>query len=455
MAEALQKTVANANQIQVLTQPGGMFTTVTGVDRSILSAQVVPHGMAAMLPAYPSNVDDPRYGYWTGYGDIEGSNPDYVCDDAPYINLMKSGYLTSTYGFLQAGTPTIEPTALALQARTANTDLQLLGTVLNAENNFLKPPSTTAPNGNILSNAVAAQMVGVGIQFERKLLRMLWAGNPANNSAHGGYKEFRGLDLLIKTGHVDADTSTAIPAIDSTIINFNDYVQPGDNPTKDIVYEISHTAFMLEMLAQEMGMDPVTWVLAMPRELFFELTAIWACSYLTSGCASYPDALTVNSQANEIVRMRWEMYNGQYLILNGKQWPVVLDDAIVKTAGTGTPPSTHMSTQIYFLPLYVMGRFPALYWQYVNYQSVMADVASIGMPAGTPSFWTDSGRFVWAYDGVYTCFKLKAMTAPRLILRTPHFAAKIQNVWYKSSTTMRSGFPDEDTYVGGGVSTRS
>src|SRR3972149_517370 len=46
-------------------------------------------------------------------------------------------------------------------------------------------------------------MLEVGIAFQRKLLRQVYTGNPANNNVGGGYREFPGLDILIGTDKVD------------------------------------------------------------------------------------------------------------------------------------------------------------------------------------------------------------------------------------------------------------
>ena len=58
---------------------------------------------------------------------------------------------------------------------------------------------------------VHAEMVGVGVQMERKLATMLWQGSTANNTSGGGYKEFPGLDDQIATGQIDAETGTTMP----------------------------------------------------------------------------------------------------------------------------------------------------------------------------------------------------------------------------------------------------
>jgi hypothetical protein len=118
-------------------------------------------------------------------------------------------------------------------------------------------------------------------------------------------------------------------------------------------------------------------------------------------CATASPAGTssvVNVDAEAQVKLRDDMRGnmddrtGQYLMIDGQQVPVVLDDAITETeVGSGV-----FSSSIYFVPLTVLGGTPVTYLEYLNYDSPAGamEAAQTFAPQGT--FYTsDSGRFFW------------------------------------------------------------
>lgn len=446
--EPLRKAASSYHTGVLLQQPTGMFT-MANMERAVISTQVVPEGIGAYIPAFPNNTDDPRYGIWTGYGATTGTEPDYPCDTAP-TSLMKSGALTSVFGRLQRATNTIEAGTIALTARNSTSDLMLIGAAYNGEHNLLNEEILKDPN-QLLNYVVSAEMAGVGVQMERLLSTLVWQGNPSNNSAHGGYKEFNGLDLLIKTGHVDADTSTAMAAADSLIVSWADDV---DAQQADIVKKLSNMMFYLENLAKKTRLNPVQFAICMPAALFFELSAIWACRYMTDGC--YVDGQTIVSVSNDTAaKLRWDMYENSYLMIGGRKYPVVVDDGMVETEGDGDPvPEGKWIGDIAILPLVVAQRIPSLHFEFVNYKELSPMLSAIGQATRQLSFWSDGGRVLWSMDGAKTCFQLQANMQPRLVLRTPHLAAKLEDVYYQPDIDMRSPFPSDSRYAAGGVQTR-
>jgi len=452
--EMLIKAAANNHTAAKITQPGGMFA-VSGMETDVISTQVTPRGIGAFLPVYTSYVADPYYGIFTGYGAETGSRPDYPCSDGP-SGTMKAGVLSAVFGRVQHDTKTIEIDAVLDQSRGVNTNLRLLGDVFG-QGVFGGKPANNMNSQQILNLVVMAEMVGVGVQFERDLARLTWQGDPANNTTNGGHKEFRGLDLLIKTGHVDAESSTAIPAVDSLIVDFD--FEPVDSTVTDIVQEMLYTEAYLFHLADRTGMAPVTWKIAMRPELWYELSAVWPCRYNTYGCSDFAGTqgsmITFND--GSVTRMRDTMRETMRLPLNGRMYEVVTDDGIffdTNTTDAVNVPSGSNASSIYFLPTIIRQNYPSMYWEHKSYTAVPEQIAPLGGGIRNTEFWTDNGRFLWAYDSNGFCFKLKAKTEPRLLLRTPHLAAKIQNVLYTPHRALRSPFPDEASYKQGGVSTR-
>lgn len=441
------KAPANTHNGTLLTQLGGMFT-IAGMDRALISTHIAPMGLGASLPVLSSNLDDPRFGLITGFGPTSGSEPVYPCDDAP-IGYMKSGTLTAQFGRVMGQTATIEIDKILHQARTASTGLQLINEQLGA-GSILPANDLNA----VLNNVVRAEMVGVGVQLERKLAKMLWQGTPSANTAHGGYKEFPGLDAQIATGQKDAESNTLLPSVDSMIFNFNASV---DSTTQDIVEHISAMEFHLRNKADRSGLSPVQWVIVMRPELFFELTAIWACRYMTDRCGDLSGNQVVTLNDDTAVRMRDEMRNGNFLLVNGRRIPVITDDGIYEansTNATGLARGEFKSS-IYFVPLRIRGNFAATYWEHVDYRNIGAQLSVLGEGASKAPFWSEGGRMLWVYRENGFCFDLQVKMEPRIILRTPQLAGKIQNVKYAPFLHMQSPFPESPYFLNGGVSTRS
>lgn len=444
------KAPGDQHNAMLLTQPGGMFA-VTGLNTDIISTHVSPRGLGAMIPAFGSDVDDPRFGFLTGFSDDIGAEADFPCDDAP-TGTMKAATLTAAFGRLMRQTNTIEVDKLLHRKRGVNTNLRLLNSMLTGNVGLDMGGMTDA---DIMNLVVKAEMVSVGVRLERKLSRIFWAGTPSNATANGGYKEFPGLDSQIATGQVDAESNTAVPSADSMIYNYG-YTEV-DGSGKDIVEYISMMEFQLRDIAERTNMTPVTWALVMRPELWFELSAIWPCRYLTHRCAA-PSAtgLSINVTGSEQIAMRDSMRSGKYIDINGNRYAVVLDDGIFEhtNVNNASVPAGNWASSIYFVPLRVRGNFPVLYWEHIDYNQLGRQLAPLGAGQRNTPFWTDNGRYLWVYRENGYCFDLQVKAEPRVILRTPHLAGKIQNVRYSPMEHLRSPFPDSPYWQNGGVSFR-
>lgn len=448
--KSLHTKVGPANQQTgpLLTQPGGMFA-ITGLDTDVISLHVSPRGLGAALPAIPASLDDPRYAFLTGFSDDIGAEADYPCDDAP-TGYMKAGTLTAQFGRIMKQTNTMEIDKLLHTQRGVNTDLRLMNNVLNGDTGL---SLDNMDQGDLLNLVVKMEMVDVGVRFERSLGRMLWDGTITANTAHGGYKEFPGLDSQIATGQKDAENGMLIPSADSLIYNFGNLMV--DSSVHDIVEYLSMMEFYLRDLADRTNMGPVTYALVMRPELWFELSALWPCRYLSYRCAvGGNNPIVINDESN--VTMRDAMRNGKYIDINGNRYSVILDDGLpeLSNANVGTIPVGSYSSSIYFVPIKARGNFPVLYWEYLDYRRVAAQIAPMGQGTRNVSFWTDNGKYLWVYRDKGYCFDLQAKIEPRVVLRTPHLAGKIQNIRYTPLTHLRSAYPDSPYWQNGGASLR-
>lgn len=445
-----KKDVAVGHTGTLLHGPGGLFN-VSGLESDIISLHVRPRGLGQLLPAFPSNSTHPWFGFLTGFSDDVGNEPVNICDDAP-SGYIKGGTLTARFGRVQRGTNTINMGETLFQLNSGETlDFQLIGGPFTGENpnGLFSPPATGGNPSDVLNSVTMAEMIGVGVRFERKIGRLTWSGDGsgANDTAGGGYKEFAGLDNLIATGYVDAEQNIAMPGADSVIRNFGYQ----DVTTANLVTELERIENYLFNLDEDTGVGPVTRVVAMRPMLWDVITRVWPVQYNTQlALAILSGQMQYNLDAASLMNMREAMRASMTLTLNGRSYPVVTDTGIVELdnqdgVGLGLD---EFASSIYFVPLRLGNGFPTTYWQYLDFTPVTA----VPPPANMLTWWTDGGKWMWSYKSEYSCFKMKAELDPRLVLRTPHLAAKLQNVKYTNSLPFRDPDPTSGYWVDGGVS---
>ena len=448
LMDLLTKAPAAYQTAQPLHGSTGTFS-VSGLERDIVSAHVRPYGLANELPLFPSVDESPQYGALTGVSDDIGGEPANPCSDAP-TGYVKGATLTAQFGYLSRQTDTIDIHQTAARINRGDfTDLMLHGFRLGMEVNAGMYPRGLNPS-QAVNLVTMSQMVGVGERLYRKLVPQTWQGSPANNNAGGGYKEFPGLDNQIKTGQVDAVSNTAVPALDSYVKSFAYQLVS----VASLVSEISMMHYYLTTLAEDTGMGPVNWVLCMRPQLFFELTAVWPLTYNTDKVS----ALTGNSRlmvdGTDMTRQRDDMRNNKYLIVNGERVDVVLDVGIYEQNSTNDANlgGAEYASSIYMVPLTVNGNMPVAYREYFDYRAAQL---SVNLLRSKEDFWTDNGVFSWALEQIKWCINLTARTQQRVVLRTPQFAGRLDNVKYIPLEHLREFDPDSPYHKNGGVSLRA
>lgn len=431
--------------------PGGLFGTA-GLERDIISTRVLPKGLGSMLPTKGVTVTNPLFPYITGFLDVSGDVADGVCDDPQTAGPIKNCYQTAQFGRYSFMTREMELNAIGLQTNRGEfLDLRILNDPLLAGTNNILTPNV--PGNPSLTREVLVRFMEVGVAFQNQLMRQVYIGNPASNSAGGGYKEFPGLDILIGVNKVDALTGVACPSLRSDIKDFN-YQNVNVNSGQTIMNVFSYLLRTVRWIANRTNMDPVRWVVAMRPTLFWEIADVWACAYQTYRCAS-GDTQAVYD-ASDTIRMRDDMRRNSYLLLDGERIEVIQDDGILEedTGDNANIPNTCFASDIYLIPVTVRGGLASTYWEYVNYsETAMQGVADGGLQG---DFWTDGGRFLWhKKPPVNWCVQWLSKIEPRIILHTPHLAGRITNVLYCPLQHTRDAHPDDAYFVDGGVTSRS
>ena len=438
-----KKAAVGAMMAQRLHGIGGLFSG-SGLDQVVFHTYVRPQSILNDLPLLPSVIEDPRFAALTGFTAPDGSQPSHACQDAP-SGFAKSCTLTAMFGLKRFDTQEIEMDQVMRRANRGDFgDLRLINQILGplAEEAF--PGGVT--RDNVLNVVTLMEMMRASAYMEMGLHTDAWQGTVAAGS-------FPGLASQIATGQVDAATNTACPSLDSDVKDFacNDVC----GSAMDIVDYLSSLLYYLDNLAMDTGMAPVTHKLYMRPQLWHELTNCWPCRYNTFSC-TVRDTANIDAvpsiDATDMTAQRDQIRRSLQLPINGKMYDVGLDTGIyehtVTTNGCLNP--GEYSSNIYVVPLTVIGNWPVTYREYVDYKQAAPDEALLrGM---NQWFHTDDGAYSWSYNALRWCYIMSLKTEQRVVLRTPHLAGTLQNIKYSPLQHVREPDYDSPYHVDGGIS---
>lgn len=424
------------------------FLSYPGVDPAVFSTHVnaLP-GLISLLPLRRSVFSNPLYEIFTGVqADPSASEPTTTCDEPREGGLSKAGIISAPFGRYSRRTREVSLERMGLfNDRGDPGDLRLVGSI--GASGWNAPGEGVNPIANEMAQAVFQR----NVSLHRMLARQVWQGDPSNGNGDG-YMEFAGLDALINTGYVDAINNTSLPSVDS-LVEDAAYARV-DTEGELIVDILSYQARYLRILADRTGVSPVRWVLAMREELFWEITAVWPCAYLKGGCTIQDaNGTTLNIDARDQVEFRDQMRQGRFLVIDGIRYDVIFDDGIAEDSNTtnGSVTSGCFASDIYFVPLTVMGATPVTYLEAFDWgnESISAALAT-GMFGDTRVV----GPWMEHIRKKGPCFTVEAIIKPRIILRTPYLAGRIQNVMYCPRLHSRQAFPNDPYWTNGGNTSR-
>lgn len=436
--------------------PGGLFG-VRGLSRDVISTHTqITGSLGELIPIVPSTDVVPLFPYITGFLRSDQQEKNAVCDNPAQAANFKTCIMTSVFGRKEFKTRQAEINRIG---KTINRgefmDLTLLNGPLVQQMGGLMQGffGLRGEAGILAGREMLMRLIEVGVAYQRWLCPQVFTGNPANSSAGGGYKEFMGLQLLIGRNKVDAQTGQACPSLYSDVKNFN-FKNVTSNVDPNITRVLTTMIRILTRKAIQQGLAPVQLAFVMREPLFYEITRSWPCQYNTDGC-SVGQSNTQEVNMNDNVRFRDDMRNGQYLLVDGRRIPVIIDDCIGEdnNADNNNIPIGGFSSDIYIVPLTARGgTIRTLYWEYYDYRNDSLPAAADAR--ASQFFWTDNGAFLWGLKAPDNwCVEVISKIEPRLILRTPQLAGRLQNVVYIPLQHTDDPLPSQDYFVNGGVST--
>lgn len=440
---------------------GGLFG-VRGLERDVISTHTnITGSLGEQMPIQASQDTNPLFPYITGFLRSDQQEKNAVCDDPEDAGNFKTCIQTTVFGRKEFKTRQVEINRIGQRINRGEfMDLSVVNSPLVSPMAGLMRDFFGLRDQSALlaGREMVARFIEVGVAYQRWLCPTVFTGNPANNSAGGGYKEFPGLQLLVGRNKVDALTGAACPSLYSDVKNFG-FRQVSSTTDPDIVRTLTTMYRILQRKAVQQNMGPVDIRIVMREPLFYELTRVWPCQYNTDGCAMPATTtggatINLNQDAAEQVRFRDEMRNGMFLLIDGRRIPVIVDDCIMEqnNADNGAIPIGGFASDIYMIPFSIRGgTYRTFYWEYFDYRAATLPDATMAKAAPT-FFWSDSGVFLWGLKAPDNwCLEVISKIEPRMILRTPQLAGRLQNVVYVPLQHTDDPLPSQDYWTDGGV----
>lgn len=449
----------------------GLFNT-PGVDPQVFSAMLLPAASVAEALPLINDADDVPDGagqfgglqqeFFTsitgvtqGDGEDIAKQPTAACADGARSGLLKACTLISTYGrYRHSPNAPIDLFRAGQRESRADPLTQRLMNMPADMGGFGTPGPAGVSLSNTLANELSKRFFELYTTMRRFIARRTWVGTPANNN--GEFRDITGMDLHINSGNkVDAYTGQVCAALDSDIKDFGFDLVNGDG--RDIVRYLEMMYDYLNWNSMRMGFGRWMGFLAMTPQAFEEIikvVPVRAYQELLAEAGRFTNA-QVNIDARTELAFRDQMKNEMFLPLRGQRVPVKWDEGIAEDDVTtnGNLIAGQYACDIYFVPTTVLGgAVPVTYWKGFDHTNRNAQTI-INQMGITSTFTTDGGLFRWYVNFKNGCVDMTVDWSPRLIMRTPQLAGRIQNVAYEPLQHFRSPFPDSDYNLNGGRAT--
>ena len=457
--EVLKASTATGSTMNTVHGTGSFLGSVAvGIEPDVISAKMHWMGLGDVIPTEPTRNREVLLPFITGVEPTSSTEPTTEC--ANCISGETEACLQHfPMGKVCRQTQTMTMERIIERLNRGDIDLRLLNDELGSESAW-HPGTSYASLGQqgLMQVATAwALLFELPPLFMHSLSPMVYAGNPVNNQGDG-YREFRGLDLLINTGFVDAIANVTCPALDSDLKDFNyGDVKTQQSPSFFETLEMAH--FYVRHNAQRQRLTPVTWAVTMRPELWQVVSSLIPVQSILAAIMnmSIPTSYRINIDGQTLADERNRLRESKLIPLNGEMVRVIVDDGIAElnNANDANLDPGEYASDVYLVPLTYLGGRPAVRIDFKDYRFIAGEIAATNDLLGGLYSWSPDGRFSWTWVKDGPCFLLRANIEPRIILKTPQLAARVQNVKYVPLQHLRSPDPDSSYFYKGGVSTRA
>ena len=409
-----QKATGAPSTAPYLYSEGGLFGRCDG-SSTLINALVGPIGFEKVMQWIGTDTEKEFVDAWTDIT-IAAGEQSTVCGSCATA-AMKACAQFYCFGRFCRQTQELQFDRIGTRANSGVPIKNLFGSISGPMGEVL------VPQGSAISDDFYLQTSLVGYAIRLKNAQMLWNGNPINNA--GAYAEYNGFQNIVNTGKFDAYTQLACDALDSFLLNF-----ANNNPAADGTYAIRSWfhrmvgQFRARATGAGMDWDTANMYIVMTQNLWDCIARVYACAGVDL-CTLTNAQNTNNIDANQ-AQNRYEQYlNSMQLPIDGRMYPVVIDNLIPETAGQ----ANGICSDIYFITTDISGR-TITYGQYQDFNKTFGRVNDElrAMFGGSPIAITDNGRYAVIMDNVRGCFDVQALLKPRIVAEMPQLLGRIRNV---------------------------
>lgn len=403
---------------------GGLFGSCKN-DPVLINAMVGPMGYEAKLQWFGTIFENPIVESLTYIGHSTYAQAT-VCGDCGVPTIRRCA-TTSCFGRICQMTNEMQFDQLGLKANQNVPTLALYGAVTDPAGNVI------IGQGDAITNLFTLELAAVAYNLRRQVGVDMWTGNPTGNA--GGRQFMTGFDLLINTGHADALTGIACDGLDSVIYNYGNAVVGAAGSAsivadisgivRSILYRITTAGFSEDGAIIDIVMHPTLWDC---------VADAWACEYGLQ-CNSWTSSQTrvMQNDALAVAQLRDDFRNGMYLPVDGRNYPVTLDNGIAVT-NRPVGNNTARCSSIYVITRVLPGAPNGgviTFGEFQDFQASAGEAMAYFRQnfGAVPVTVTDGGRFAHAptTSGGF-CFDARILTKPRVRMLMPQLAGRVTNV---------------------------
>ena len=371
----------------------------------------------SMVPFVQSVYTDQVLEIFTGVTEDQGSNPTNTCATPPHSGNLKTCRQSFPFGLFHMGTDTIDFVHGNERANYADMNRSFINPP-NMGSRLM--PDTISTNPDAINTVLGKVHYEFGLKTTQNWARPAWQGlaSRANTATHLGWiSEPNGLEQQIATGKTDVLTSQACTAVDSVVVSYNQAIGA------DFVAALSNLCRRLKKDAQLVGMMGVEFHIVIHPTMEFALYDNWACNYHTARCE--PDATNGRRYNVETAtRLRDAMMGGNYLLIDGQQYPVFMDWGIGHTLNQ----STGQFTSDVFVVPYSWGGRSLTYWEYKPFNGQEINEILSMVPSNEYRVINGGLYLVTFNKGTGTCLSWQYNAKARMIMDYPFLAGRLDDV---------------------------
>lgn len=438
----------NTNQWGILSQPGVRPERFGVLPRPLSFMRMLIEQGGMTKSEYFNDI----LGILTGVSAAGGTNATGWCGTPPTPGQLKAIARIFLFGsFLGKTRLNAVPDIGDLVNRA-----DIPGRILNAgpEANPLVPDIMYQLTDTRSQLATELYTFGHGLAQSLEQVGVLGNTALASTSTHWGWiQEFSGLDNQITTGITDAFANPTVTAnaVDSQSENWGNQLVGGTQTSsgRNIVQLIADLYVGAQLRAAQVGMEGFEMAIVMRPEFFRALTDVYACSYATARCTNGAVGTPQIIDQTVVNNLRLEMYDNQYLLIEGVKVPVVFSQGITLTQVA----ANQYINSFYFVPISWAGR-PLLRLEYFPMDNQYAQEYRSYVSADFHRV-INNGLYLVGMEHTAICTEYHFASKMRLILETPFLAARVDNVNFTYLVNSFSPYSGETgLYRDGGVTYR-